>query len=94
MHLMDYSNIVPGGFIPIEKADLRTGDVVLGRVGRTGVSNHCGIISGNGTILHQLGNGSSRREVLGPWLKYIMHAIRHKHFVDNPDIIPEITFGR
>ena len=89
--LMGYENIIAAGFIVVDKQDTRQGDVLLGRVGRAGVSNHCGIVTGNELVLHQLANARSRREPRTPWMKFIYHVARHKSLTDS---IPSITFNR
>lgn len=64
----------PAGFRPVD-GPRRQGDVVLMRI-RARVPNHCGIVLENGLVLHHLGNRLSRREPLGPWLRYVDATVR------------------
>jgi cell wall-associated NlpC family hydrolase len=78
------------GFHLIPKDEMRVGDVVIGKVGRAGVVNHCGLVVGNGLILHQLEGRYSRREPIGPWMSYIRYVIRHSRFMDAREPAPVI----
>jgi len=70
-------NFAQAGFEEIDKLDIKEGDVIIGRVlGR--VENHTGVYIGNGLILHHLYDRLSRREPLGPWMKYVTRILRHK----------------
>lgn len=69
-------NVEAQGFVPITLQELQPGDVVLGQV-ISSVTNHGGIYTGNGLILHHLPNRLSREEPLMPWRSHITHFLRH-----------------
>jgi len=70
-------NFAKAGFEEVHKTDIKEGDVIIGRVlGK--VENHTGVYIGNGLILHHLYDRPSRREPLGPWMKYVTRVLRHK----------------
>lgn len=56
--------------------ELEPGDVVLMRI-HSVVPNHCGVVLENGLVLHHLQGRLSRREPLGPWLRYVTHRLRY-----------------
>ena len=91
MDLLSYERIIETGFVPIDYQDSREGDVVLGKVGRVGVVNHCGLLFRNGQVLHQLEGRNSRKEAVGPWMRFVRFVVRHKSFADNPDRIPQVV---
>lgn len=64
------------GFVEIEKIE-RIGDCVIGKV-LSPVSNHCGVYVGDGLVLHHLSGRLSRAEPLGPWMKFVRHALRYR----------------
>lgn len=64
------------GFVEIDPAVLKRGDVVLGRVVSKYV-NHCGVYLGDGMIFHHLPGRPSRLDMLGPWKKLITHYLRY-----------------
>jgi proteasome lid subunit RPN8/RPN11 len=61
--------------VPVDQ-NLEVGDVLLAKVG-AGVINHSGVYLGNGLVLHHLSNRLSRKDVLGPWLRFVVKAMRH-----------------
>ncbi len=63
------------GFHLITQAEAQPGDGFFGKV-RSDVPNHGGILLEKGLALHHLNNRLSRREPLGPWLKYVTHWVR------------------
>ncbi len=89
--LLSYERIIETGFVPIDYRDAREGDVILGKVGRAGVVNHCGLLIGNGLVLHQLEGRNSRKEPVGPWMRFVRFVVRHKSFVDNHARIPKVV---
>ena len=93
-NILKMENFDPIGFVLIKKSEAREGDVVLGKAGRSSVLNHCGVLAANGLVIHQLGDGPSRRENMTPWWRHIAFVGRHKHFITNPEIIPKIEFNR
>jgi len=75
------------GFRRIGESEAKEGDVVLANI-RSPVPNHGGVYLGDGTILHHPQPGGarlglraaqslSRREPIGPFLKYITHWLRY-----------------
>lgn len=73
--LLTPDNFKSAGFVEIEYDNLRYGDVILGAVLCERV-NHCAIYVGQGLILHHLYNRKSRRETLGPWIRYCRYYLR------------------
>ncbi|MGY0709766.1 Mov34/MPN/PAD-1 family protein [Azospirillum argentinense] len=65
------------GFVTVDRAMMRPDDVVLMAI-RSKVPNHAGIVMPNGLILHHLQKRLSRREPLGPWMRYVTHVLRHR----------------
>jgi cell wall-associated NlpC family hydrolase len=65
----------PAGFHEV-KDKPAPGDVLLMKI-RAPVPNHCAVVLENGLVLHHLGNRVSRREPLGPWLRYVTHTLRY-----------------
>lgn len=61
--------------IPVNEEWL-VGDCALGKI-HSPVPNHSGVYLGNGLILHHLEKRLSRREPIGPWMKYITHHLRY-----------------
>lgn len=76
------------GFRRIELAELRVGDAVLMQV-RSPVPNHAAVLVEPDLILHHLQSRLSRREPLGPWLRFVTHALRHRDIPPPPG--PEET---
>ncbi len=64
------------GFRLIPTNQLQEGDMYFMQL-RASVPNHCGIVLGGGLCLHHLAGRLSRREPLGPWMKYVTHGFRH-----------------
>jgi proteasome lid subunit RPN8/RPN11 len=60
--------------VPIES--MQAGDVLLAKV-RSPVLNHGGVYIGDDLLLHHLPNRLSRREPVGPWLKYVELCVRY-----------------
>ncbi|MHC1728583.1 MAG: C40 family peptidase [Syntrophobacteraceae bacterium] len=69
-------NYAKAGFVEVEKPE-KIGDVIIGKVLGT-VENHTGVYIGNGLVLHHLYDRLSRREPLGPWMKFVTRVLRHK----------------
>lgn len=68
----------PGYFDFVEvphDAPLEVGDVVIGKVGAK-VINHTGVYVGNGLVLHHLTNRLSRKDVFGPFQRFIVKRMR------------------
>ena len=89
LDLLGHNRIIETGFTVIPQSAAREGDVILGKIGRTGVINHCGLLVGNGLVLHQLEGRSSRREPVGPWMRYVQFVARHNSFMDRS--APKVT---
>lgn len=53
------------------------GDVILAQIHATTV-NHTGIYVGNGLVLHHLQGRLSRKDVLGPWSKFVVQRMRQR----------------
>lgn len=70
-------NFGRAGFTMVPLEDLAAGDAVLMQV-RAPVPNHAGVVLGDGLILHHLQERLSRREPLGPWLRFVTHALRYQ----------------
>ncbi|SHO57832.1 C40 family peptidase [Vibrio quintilis] len=71
------------GFSVIESSEVEAGDVFLAAIASRQI-NHGGVYTGNGLILHQLGNQHgyapdrlSCRTPVTPWLKHIKYWIRY-----------------
>lgn len=64
------------GFKTITMSEAVEGDCFIGKV-LSEVSNHGGIILNKGLALHILSKRLSRREPIGPWLKYVTHWLRY-----------------
>jgi proteasome lid subunit RPN8/RPN11 len=67
------------GFTETSVGELQEGDLVLGHI-HSKVVNHGGIYIGQGLILHHLAGRYSRKEPIGPWIKFIRHYL---HYVGN-----------
>lgn len=63
------------GFREIDLSELAPGDVVLAKV-MSPVPNHGGVVLADGLVLHHLTGRLSRREPLGPWRRFLTHALR------------------
>ena len=70
------------GFVEVDIETIRPGDVVLAAI-QSSVPNHGGIVLPHGLILHHLRNRLSRTDPLGPWMRFVTHALRH-HASDDP----------
>lgn len=70
-------NLERNGFVRIDAGELKPGDGVLMQI-RSPVPNHAGVVVENGLVLHHLQDRLSRREPLGPWMKHVTHALRHR----------------
>lgn len=90
LDLFSVEHIIGMGATVIAQSEAREGDVVLGKIGRTGVVNHCGLLLGNGLVLHQLEGRLSRREPVGPWMRYIRYVVRHNKFMDSRELPPRV----
>ena len=64
----------PAGFRAVD--DIRVGDVLLMQI-RSKVPNHCAVALDNGLMLHHLENRLSAREVMGRFLPFVTHRLRH-----------------
>lgn len=89
-NLLGPESIVETGFQIVPRPEMQVGDVVLGRIGRTGVVNHCGLVVGNGLILHHLEDRLSRREPIGPWMRHVLYVARHNRFLNAREPVPVI----
>lgn len=71
-------NFRAAGCVPIDRADLKNGDIVLGRV-LSKKTNHCGIYLTGHMILHHLPKRPSRIDMLGPYERHkmITHYLRY-----------------
>lgn len=88
--LLGPESITETGFQIIPRNNMRAGDVVLGRIGRTGVVNHCGLVLEDQRILHHLEDRLSRTEPIGPWIRHVLFVTRHNSFMDKRVIVPKI----
>ena len=70
-------NFTAAGFHPIDRDELRAGDVILAQV-RAEVVNHGGVYLGNGTWAHHLRGRLSTREPAGRWVhEYGRYFLRY-----------------
>lgn len=74
--LLTPENFKKAGFTEISYNELQPGDVVLAAILCKRV-NHCGVYVGNGLVMHHLYNRMSKREPLGPWLKFCRYYLRY-----------------
>ena len=74
--LLSSEQIAAAGFVEIDMAEARPGDVVLGSVASQR-TNHTGLICARGLVLHQIEGRDSRREPINPWQRYIHRVVRH-----------------
>jgi cell wall-associated NlpC family hydrolase len=79
--LLSLANIEATGFRRIDAADVREGDLVLGRI-RAQIVNHCGLYVGRGLILHHMEDRLSCREPMRPWQRTIKYFLRHKSMMN------------
>lgn len=63
------------GFREIDLAEIAPGDVVLAKA-MSPVPNHGGVVLADGLVRHHLTGRLSRREPLGPWRRFVTHALR------------------
>lgn len=75
--LLNKSNFIKAGFVEIKEDQLTAGDVIIFRIGRCPVPNHCGVYTGNGKILHHLYNRYSQEEEAHRWLKKADYFLRY-----------------
>lgn len=74
--LLTLENFTAAGFIEIPYNELQVGDIVVGAV-RCERTNHTGIYVGQGLVLHHLYGRMSRREPLGPWMRFVRYCLRY-----------------
>lgn len=79
-NLLGPESISETGFHLVPYTEMRAGDVLLGKIGRSGVVNHCGLLTGDHLILHHLEDRLSRRDPVSPWRRYIQFVARHNDF--------------
>jgi len=69
------------------------GDVFLAQV-RAPVPNHGGVYLDGGLILHHLEGRLSRREPLGPWRRFVTHALRCANRISDQFEFPDSAAKR
>jgi cell wall-associated NlpC family hydrolase len=69
-------NFVKAGFVEIDMAQAKVGDVVLMQYGANWI-NHAGVITGPNQILHHLAFGLSGHDDLGKYLQQIRKVVRY-----------------
>ncbi|MCE5333370.1 MAG: C40 family peptidase [Desulfobacteraceae bacterium] len=72
-------NFRTAGFVEVPEV-AKVGDVVVGKI-LARVENHCAVYIGDGLILHHLAGRLSRREALGPWMRYKTRVFRHENLL-------------
>lgn len=77
------NNFAEAGFKPIDMSELKTGDVVLGKVYFNAKVAHCGVYLGDGTMYHHLSGSPqlprlSSRDILYSFKRFITHSLRHE----------------
>ena len=65
------------GFEEIPPMSPQPGDCMMGKI-KGPVENHCAVYLGDGLMLHHLAGRLSRREPIGPWMKYATRFFRLK----------------
>ncbi|MCH9665872.1 MAG: Mov34/MPN/PAD-1 family protein [Gammaproteobacteria bacterium] len=76
--ILNPNNFTKYGFEIVSLEEVRPGDAALMMIGAS-VVNHCSIILEGGLIIHHLYNRLSRREPIGPWMRYVRYIVRPRN---------------
>jgi cell wall-associated NlpC family hydrolase len=71
-------NFERAGFVSVALTDAKEGDVILQQIASP-IPNHCGVLLGDGTLLHHSQGRLSSRDVYGGyWRKVTTHCLRYR----------------